>query len=149
MTEVTRQRWLVGVIGIGSAFVGLLELRNVVGERRPLAIGLLILGIPAGFALLYARELYLRRSGKRPADKPGKEGMNTLFVIAIGMIVVFRLLNPLAMVFGYGVIAGLMLGIFVFIENDLRRLGRGHEATTARDASDQVDSDERRSIDDE
>jgi hypothetical protein len=125
VSETRQQRWLAAVVGIGALFVGALELRNVPPNDRLLAVGLFAVGVLPGFAIMLARELYLRKSRKRPLDRPDSGTMVTLSLAFVGLAGLSRLLDPTVRVLAYGITAGLALGLVLFIGSDIRRLGRG------------------------
>ncbi len=74
---------------------------------------------------MHVREVYLRKSGKRPRDKPPSGVMLTMALAFVGLAGLFRRLDPSLQVLAYGIIAGLTLGLFVYIGNDIRRLRKG------------------------
>jgi hypothetical protein len=125
MTETTKQRWLIGVVGVGALVVGLLTLSDVEPSDRLVAVILLVLSGVLGIVLMWLRDIYLRRTGKLPSDKPSGDRMNALILASVGVVMVIRaLLSPQLLVAFYGALAGLCAGAFIFIRKDLERLGK-------------------------
>lgn len=125
MTEATKQRWLFGTLVIGVLVVVSLELRDIDPAERLGAVALLAGSAVPGFLLMWLREKYLRRTGKRPLDKPSGDRMNALIFASVGIAMIMRaLMGPLLLVSFYGALAGIGIGAFIYVRKDLERLGK-------------------------
>jgi drug/metabolite transporter (DMT)-like permease len=122
MDEIRQQRWLFGVLAIATLIVGALEFRHISSEDRLFGVVLLASGAALGFGVMFVRERYLRRSGKRPLDKP-PQSVTLGFVIAgVGLAGFTVVLDPSFKVLIYGIMLGVMIGLIAYIGADIRRL---------------------------
>ena len=55
--------------------------------------------------------------------------MTIVYLVALGAIVLVRLLDPIFRVGAYGFVSGLLIGLWVFIASDLFRLGRNRQSS--------------------
>lgn len=125
MTETTKQRWLFGIGAVVSLGAGALAVSEIEPSRRAGAVVLLVVSAGPGFGLMWLRELYLRRTGKRPLDKPPRVWMNTLIFASVGIAMILQALaGPLVLAGMFGAFAGVSAGLWVYIGKDLERLDK-------------------------
>ena len=123
MTELTTQRRLFAVLAISSVMVGIIEFRDIGRDHWVEAAIRGIIAAALGFIAMVVRERYLQKTGKRPLDKP--RDILTFVIVMSGVSgLLFQLLGPTGRVFLFGLGAGVCVGLYRFIDRDLRRLGR-------------------------
>lgn len=122
MDEARQQRWLSGVIlVVGVVAIGL-EFRSIPASDRGLGLALIALGLVVGFGIMFARDRHLRRTGKRPLDRPSSAAIFALALFVVGLTGLVRLMPPVLRVLALGIVVGLILGFFVYIGQDVNRL---------------------------